>query len=104
MAWEKRGNKRYYYRKKRIGKRVASVYFGNGQISEIIAQMDEQERVEAEAERRRFNNMKQAQRHLEQQIDEVGDFVRAMTRASLLVAGYHTHKGQWRKMRGKKDE
>ena len=31
MGWEKRGNNKYYYRKKREGKRVISIYFGKGE-------------------------------------------------------------------------
>jgi len=31
MGWEKRGNRLVYYRKKRVGRRVVSVYCGSGE-------------------------------------------------------------------------
>ena len=40
MAWEARGNKSYYYRKRRIGRRVVSEYVGSSETAELIAGMD----------------------------------------------------------------
>ena len=97
MAWEKRGNKRYYYRKKRIGKRVVSEYFGDGATAELIALLDEEDRLEREYERQQFRREKETQLELDREIDALGDMVRAMTRASLVANGYYTHKGHsWR--------
>lgn len=31
MGWEKRGNRLVYYRKKRVGRRVVSIYCGSGE-------------------------------------------------------------------------
>ncbi len=43
MAFEKRGNGIYYYKKEREGNRVVSKYIGKGEVASLIAQMDELE-------------------------------------------------------------
>ncbi len=99
MGWEKRGGKVYYYRKRRVGGRVISDYIGAGPHAELIADLDDLARVEAEAEREAWRQECDAMLADDQRIDEAGDLVRMLTRAWLLAYGYHTHKGQWRKKR-----
>jgi hypothetical protein len=36
MAWETRRGRQYYYRKKRIGTKVVSVYVGSGLFGQFI--------------------------------------------------------------------
>ena len=95
MSWERRGNRRYYYRKRREGDRVFSEYVGAGDLAETAATLDALEREFRRAERQRREEL----RALDAQIDEVCDLIRALTYAALLVSGYHTHKGQWRRKR-----
>jgi predicted proteasome-type protease len=95
MSWEQRGDRRYYYRKRRDGDRVISEYVGAGELAETAAALDALEREARRAERQ----SRQEARALDAQIDEVCDLIRALTYAELLVAGYHTHKGQWRRKR-----
>ena len=95
MAWEKRGNKRYYYRKRRQGGRVVSEYVGAGELAETCAQLDALERQLRQAERQRLQEL----RALDAQLNHVCDLIRALTYAALLTTGHHTHKGQWRKKR-----
>ncbi|MFY9226864.1 MAG: hypothetical protein WAQ98_29580 [Blastocatellia bacterium] len=38
MGWERRGNKVYYYEKKRQGKKVVSVYLGRDDLAELLAE------------------------------------------------------------------
>lgn len=40
MAWEKRGNRSYFYQKKRIGGKVKSEYVGAGEVAELIARRE----------------------------------------------------------------
>ena len=35
MAWEKRGNRMYFYKSVRYGKRVRKIYFGGGVLGQI---------------------------------------------------------------------
>jgi hypothetical protein len=99
MAWEDRNARMYYYRKRREGKRVISEYIGggfSGQLAEILQMEDRQE---AERKRRELGKQKRQAASIDNQLDEIEEYTRTMTRACLLLAGYHTHKGQWRKRR-----
>ena len=95
MSWERRGDRRYYYRKRRQGDRVISEYVGAGELAEACAALDTLEREVRRAARER----RRADRALDAQVGQACDFIRALTCAALLVSGYHTHKGQWRKKR-----
>lgn len=97
MAWERRGNNRYYYGKRREGKRCVSEYHGSDATGTLIAACDtarrdraEQERAAAQAERRRIEGGSQTVKTLAAQL-------RALTAAALVSNGYHQHKGQWRR-------
>ena len=99
MAWEDRNGSQYYYRKRRVGGRVVSEYVGAGYAGELAESFDAEDRQEAEYKRREMRKQKQQAAALDRQEDEVEKLTRAFTRACLLLAGYHTHKGQWRKKR-----
>ncbi len=95
MSWEQRGNRRYYYRKRRHGDRVISEYVGAGELVEITADLDALERELRHAERQK----RAADRALDAHIDRVCSLIRALTYSVLLINDYHTHKGQWRQKR-----
>lgn len=95
MAWEQRGQKRYYYRKKRANGRVISEYCG----SDVTGQITELEAQRRQAERKAQREEKEAFRRLERQIDDVCQDIGLIRNALLVANGYHRHKGQWRKKR-----
>ena len=99
MGWERRGSGCYYYRKRRQGSRVVSEYVGAGEHGAAAATRD----ILARAERERLRQERIRERErllaLEQAGSEAEEQVRMVTRAWLLAAGYHTHKGQWRRRR-----
>lgn len=95
MGWERRGNRRYYYRKRRQGGQVVSEYVGAGELAETTAALDALERDLRQAEQRRWEAIQAA----DAQVDQVADLVQALIHAILLATGHHTHKGQWRKKR-----
>ena len=99
MAWERRGNRQYYYRKRREGRRVVSEYFGTGTIAELAEMLDAADREEHEREREAWRELREAELDLDREIDGLGDTVRMLTQAVLLASGHHTHKGQWRQRR-----
>ena len=99
MAWETRGNGRYYYRKVRDGGRVRSEYIGAGMLAEAHAGLDEIDRHSAAAGRVAWAATVQAERDAERAIDEAADVAEALTAAVLIAAGYHTHRRQWRRQR-----
>lgn len=99
MPWEKRHQKSYYYRKRRQGDRVISEYIGTGELAETVAHLDQSLRQARQAER----EARAALQALDAEVDHVCDLIRALTHACLLAAGFHTHKGQWRKKRKEKN-
>ena len=99
MGWEQRGTGRYFYRKRRQGRRVVSEYVGTGELAELAAALDALAHIEREEEWEVWRQERKAQLDLDRQIDAAGDAVRAVTRAALLTTGHHTHKGTWRRRR-----
>jgi len=99
MGWEERNGKLYYYRKRRESGTVISEYIGRGPVADMLALEDETERSARNEERRNRKAEWARIKQFEQGFDNAGDFIKAITRAVLLVNGYHTHKGKWQKMR-----
>lgn len=95
MAW-KNG---YYYRNRREGDQVVSEYVGSGYAAELLAQLDEKERIKAKAKRELFRRQVTADRAQQNEIDATGKAAGDMVTALMLIAGYHRHKRQWRKDR-----
>jgi hypothetical protein len=102
MAWERRGNHSYYYRKERDGKQVRSVYVGRGEIAHMISNIQSSSPfLETLARRIKSPEILRLER-VEMALDQVSDLTRLLTQAALLAAGFHTHKRQWRRMRNGK--
>jgi hypothetical protein len=101
MAWEPKASQRYYIRKKRSGRRVVSEYIGHGPLAELIAAHDEERRAaeqeQREAEQLRFEQVKARTAEIDGPLDAANDAIMDLVAASLLLSGYHRHKGQWRK-------
>jgi hypothetical protein len=99
MAWEKRGNRYYYYRKVRTGKKVASIYVGRGEkgISAWISD------ISRRRERQRVVQQLLRLMSLDLQLLNILDTFDSQTQEQLVIAyesaGFHKHKGQWRKKR-----
>jgi hypothetical protein len=99
MGWEQRGNNSYYYRKEREGSRVRSVYAGRGEIAHMVAKLES-----SSAELERLMRAQKSIEALESERAEVVleravELIQLFTQASLLSAGFHTHKRQWRRKR-----
>ena len=101
MSWDRKGRSRsrFFYLSVRVGGRVKKVYVGKGPKARAAAQILK-ERKEAWMAARIAR-----QRIMEQTIEAdrlLGDFIRevnVLTAATMLVAGWHNHKGQWRRRR-----
>lgn len=100
MAWETRqGLGRYYTRSFRVNGRVVRQYVGAGLVGELAAAEDQKER-----ERRRLAREVQLRdRERLEAITQVLGTLAALSEVSIKEAleraGYHRHKGQWRKQR-----
>jgi hypothetical protein len=103
MGWVTRKGGRYYYANERIGDRVITTYHGAGERAEAVASLLEQERIERELARAQDLAEVERMRAEDCELNIIDDLVVDLTKGALLDAGYHQHRGQWRKMRnGKK--
>ena len=81
MAWERRGNKRYFYKSVRVGGKVKKIYFGVGPVAVAAA---EGMKVARLARERRKESMRM-QREQYQQADAM--LVELADELDLLLAG-----------------
>ncbi len=100
MGWETRGEHGpYYARSRREGGRVVREYVGTGEVAELIAYADEATRRErrAKAERRR-EDLERA-REMARTGEGVDAAAEILARTEMVAAGWHRHKGEWRRRR-----
>ena len=99
MAWEKRERGgRYYYRTRRVGGRVVKEYVGAGALAETAAERDRLERERRADDARRERAERERLAREEAPVAALDAAVTALTRAVLVVAGYHQHeRGEWRR-------
>src|SRR5437867_1215759 len=99
MPWTiRKSGKVYYYRKQRIGGKVRSIYIPLAEAAHA-AQTDA-ERAQRRADAREAQREAAATRA---QVQAVQRAVRNELDQTLARAGYHNHKGQWRKKRAGTD-
>lgn len=99
MSWEKRGDNRYYYRRRKVNGRVIAEYIGTGDLAEAIAAIDEDDRRRRQRAAAEFRALVEDDRRQAVTLAEVDDLVRSAVAGVLIANGYHTHKRQWRKKR-----
>ena len=99
MSWEQRRGRSYFYRKVREGGRVRSKYIGRGIVAQICAADDEDKRRDRLAKGAADRATRYAEAEIDRHVAEVELALAGMTYATLSAAGYHEHKGQWRKKR-----
>ena len=99
MGWKTINGRRYYYKSEREGGRVKTTYFGAGESGLLISRMEAIDREEE----RRLRNQRRAEREEnlaeEKAVAEWFDDVQAVADAAMIAAGFHKHKGQWRRKR-----
>jgi len=95
MGWEERNGKKYFYQKKRIGSRVYSLYMGKGKHAHnkqsIIEKKQSEEKV--------YRKLVEEEKKKDAELNTNHTRVNTLADAVLVVNGYHTHKGEWRKKR-----
>jgi hypothetical protein len=99
MAWKTINGRRYYYKSERVGGRVKSTYFGAGESGSLMAEMVALERLERAADREELREERQDSEAEETAVSEWFDGVQAVADAAMIAAGFHQHKGQWRRKR-----
>jgi hypothetical protein len=99
MAWKTINGRRYYYKSERVGGRVKSTYFGTGEGGSLMAEMVALERLERAADREKLREQREEFMAEETADSEWFDGVQAVADAAMIAAGFHKHKGQWRRKR-----
>lgn len=101
MGIERRGNNLYYYRKRRIGDRVVSEYVGGGELAHLWAHLYGIERESRDEERHRLQVKRAEIMAGDKALADLDATISTLVQGILIAGGYHTHKGQWRRKRGK---
>jgi hypothetical protein len=100
MAWEERERGgRYYYQSVREAGAVRKKYIGAGELAELIAHADETIRRHREERRARAREELERMRGLVSGALELDEAVDALVGAHLVAAGFHRHRGEWRRER-----
>jgi hypothetical protein len=102
MAWEVRGEKRYYYRMHREPEgRFRREYLGSGPEAELAAALDSHRRQQRQAQREALRADREAWASAARVLDELIEHSTLLVRACLLEAGFHQHqRGEWRRRAG----
>lgn len=96
MGWERRGTYLYYYKKIRKGQRVVSEYVGASETAELIYTMNALDRQQLKNERQEWKEKKAEIRAVDLEIDHLNNLLKDLVSATILLSGFHPHKGQWR--------
>jgi hypothetical protein len=99
MAWERRGSNLYYYQSQRIDGRVRKKYVGAGEVAQAIAHADEMIRQSRAAHSERARVELEEARTLASAGEKLCEAADILAVAQLVAAGYHRHKGEWRRRR-----
>ena len=79
-------------------------YVGTGEVAELIAIIDEEERSRREAEKQAMCAEIAESDAIDEQIGALGRLLNALVQAELQAQGFHQHKGQWRRKREQKTD
>lgn len=112
MSWEKRGNNFYYYSKtrSRASNAIESTYWGSStnETAITMAELDLGRWLERRIAKAEAQSKQELYKAFNQEIAQIDKFIKTLTNATLLVNGYHFHKGSLRKLRksirGKENE
>jgi hypothetical protein len=99
VGLEKRNGRVYYYKSRRDGEKVRKIYVGAGDFAHLAAQLDEAERLKREEETTCWRKEKERLEASAAFVKELEGAAEILTRAELLMAGFHKHKGEWRRIR-----
>jgi hypothetical protein len=101
LSWDrkKRGRGLYFYRSVREGGQARKQYVGRGREAEDLAREVEERRAARLAEQAARNAEQARVAAAERPLRELRNMVHLLVRVVLEAAGYHLHRGQWRRRR-----
>jgi hypothetical protein len=97
VSWDKTG--RYYHRCRRVSGRVVSEYVGSGEAAAAAARADAEDRARRREAAAALQEERDWLESLDADLTALCAWADLVARAALVAAGYHQHKGQWRKRR-----
>src|SRR3712207_5762858 len=104
MSWDQKGKYGpYYYRTLREGRTVRKLYLGKGKQAEAAARDVEQRRQARQAAREAWHQEQARLAGAEQQLHDLRALAQVLVRAFLDGAGYHEHRGEYRRRRHARD-
>jgi hypothetical protein len=104
MAWDNRGQGRYYYKSVRIGKQVVRRYVGTGPLAEFVAEKDAEARANRLAAAEACELLKSYLGELDESMEQHRQIIDLVTSGVLMAAGYHQplHRTCWIKRYGRR--
>ncbi|MCE9542151.1 MAG: hypothetical protein K8R38_01315 [Verrucomicrobia bacterium] len=92
MAWASYKNSTRYYLKVREGKKVHSIYMGNGEEAHAAAKGIE----ESAKERERLREIRMSDKALDERINALISKGNTLTASTLKAAGFYQYQRQWK--------
>ena len=99
MAWETRGRKRYYYEKRREGARILTRYRGGEALGGPHLALAGISRATRGFRRRTAQAILDREVALDRRLSALAETVHALFRVLMVLEGYRSHKGEWRRSR-----
>jgi hypothetical protein len=95
MGWKTINGRSYYYKSRREGGQVKTDYCGAGAPGLLMSLLVAEDQAEREAIRaERAESLAE-----DRAVAEWFDGIQAIADAAIIAAGFHKHKGQWRRKR-----
>jgi hypothetical protein len=102
VTLERRNGQLYYYRSARDGEKVRKVYVGAGEVARICSETDILRRSSRRAQREQGRAELGRLEAIFAPVLELSEAAEVLAHAHLIAAGYHRHKGEYRRARGKR--
>jgi hypothetical protein len=99
MAWERRGEKYYYYLSRRVDGRVEKRYFGRGLPAGLADRMVAEAEFDRRQQARSLAALKAELEPADRLVDELDDVARRLTEEALVAAGFRRVNYSWRRRR-----
>jgi hypothetical protein len=99
MGWKQINGRQYYYKSERVEGQVKSTYYGAGEVASLVARLASIEREQREVKRSDERAERERAEAEERAVAEWFDAIQAVADAAMFAAGFHKHKGQWRRRR-----
>ena len=104
LETRKNSNNQYFYRKHWKGGRVVSEYMGTGPLGELAALHQEIDNERRLAKKEAHEQERRSVILADRTLAELHQITSLLVKSQMLLAGYHQHKGTWRKQRTKTND